>query len=223
MWKYQSTPPPSPGTLTHPPANPSPTDHPQCISVNPLPHRDAFKHFCKQSRRRSGSSCKSYLIRVYSVCLWGNMIRYDPTLVNLTRNFFVPCTNVKVYLYIIIHSGWSLAWILMKEMVITYSPELQQNTWRRWRKGAKRFRILARIMYPRTSNASIWMRCSRWHSGLSLTWIFMKEMVITYSPELQQNTWRLWRKGAKRFRILTRSCIPELQTPVYEWDAKDRT
>ena len=27
------------------------------------------------------------------------MIRYDPTLVDLTSNFFVLCTNVKVYLY----------------------------------------------------------------------------------------------------------------------------
>ena len=25
------------------------------------------------------------------------MIRYDPTLVDLTSNFFVQCTNVKVY------------------------------------------------------------------------------------------------------------------------------
>ena len=28
----------------------------------------------------------------------GNMIRYDPTLVDLTSNFFVLCTYVKVYL-----------------------------------------------------------------------------------------------------------------------------
>ena len=32
------------------------------------------------------------------------MIRYDPTLEELTSNFF----NVKVFFYIIIHSGWSL-------------------------------------------------------------------------------------------------------------------
>ena len=38
----------------------------------------------------------------------GNMIRYDPTLVDFTSNFFILCTNVKVYLYNI-HSGWSLA------------------------------------------------------------------------------------------------------------------
>ena len=32
---------------------------------------------------------------------YGNMIRYDPTLAELTSNFFVlhVCTNVKVYLY----------------------------------------------------------------------------------------------------------------------------
>ena len=30
---------------------------------------------------------------------YGNMIRYDPTLVILTINFFVLCTNVKVYPY----------------------------------------------------------------------------------------------------------------------------
>ena len=29
---------------------------------------------------------------------YGNMIRYDPTLVDLTSNFFVLCTNVKKYL-----------------------------------------------------------------------------------------------------------------------------
>ena len=33
------------------------------------------------------------------VCLWKNIIRYDPTLVDLTSHFFVLCTNVKVYLY----------------------------------------------------------------------------------------------------------------------------
>ena len=30
---------------------------------------------------------------------YGSMIRYDPTLVDLTNNFFVLCTNMKVYLY----------------------------------------------------------------------------------------------------------------------------
>ena len=30
---------------------------------------------------------------------YGNMIRYDPTIVNLTSNFFVLCAKVKDYLY----------------------------------------------------------------------------------------------------------------------------
>ena len=30
---------------------------------------------------------------------YGNMIRYDLTLVDLTSNYFVLCTNMKVYLY----------------------------------------------------------------------------------------------------------------------------
>ena len=36
--------------------------------LNSLPHRDTFSNFCKQSRPRSDSSCKSCLIRVFSVC-----------------------------------------------------------------------------------------------------------------------------------------------------------
>ena len=50
----------------------------------PLPHRGPFLRFCKQSRPRSGSSCKSCLIRVYS---YGNMLYR-----NLTSSFFVLCT-----------------------------------------------------------------------------------------------------------------------------------
>ena len=46
---------------------------------------------------RSGSTLFAY----------GNKIRYDHTLVDLTSIFFVLCTNVKVY--VVIHSGWSLA------------------------------------------------------------------------------------------------------------------
>ena len=34
---------------------------------------------------------------------YGNMIRNDPTLVAQTSNFFVLCTNVKVYLYNYLH------------------------------------------------------------------------------------------------------------------------
>ena len=44
------------------------------------------------------------------------MIRYDPRPVDLTRNFFVLCTNVNIYLYKY-YNGWSLARISMKERV----------------------------------------------------------------------------------------------------------
>ena len=33
---------------------------------------------------------------------YGNMFKYDPTLVDLTSNFFVLCTNMKVYFIIIV-------------------------------------------------------------------------------------------------------------------------
>ena len=31
--------------------------------------------------------------------LYGHMIRYEPTLVDLTNNFIVICANMNVYLY----------------------------------------------------------------------------------------------------------------------------
>ena len=34
-----------------------------------------------------------------AVFAYGNMIRYDTTLVDLTSDFFVLCTNMKVYFY----------------------------------------------------------------------------------------------------------------------------
>ena len=35
----------------------------------------------------------------YTLFACENMIRYDPTLVDLASNFFVLCTKLKVYLY----------------------------------------------------------------------------------------------------------------------------
>ena len=55
------------------------------------------------------------LIMVYSVYLWQYDIS-DPTIVDLTSNFFVLCTNMNVYLYncswraepsIVIHEEWA--------------------------------------------------------------------------------------------------------------------
>ena len=66
--------------------------------VNPLPHRATFNTFANRAEPDqialvraawSGSTLYAY----------GDMIRYDPTLVDLTSNFFVLCTNMKVYLY----------------------------------------------------------------------------------------------------------------------------
>ena len=34
-----------------------------------------------------------------SLFVYGNIVRYDRTLVDLTSNFFALCTNMKVYLY----------------------------------------------------------------------------------------------------------------------------
>ena len=57
------------------------------IWVNHLPFRDPFLHVCKQ--RKPGLTIFAY----------GHMIRYDPTLMDLTSNLFVLCTNMKIYLY----------------------------------------------------------------------------------------------------------------------------
>ena len=48
----------------------------------------------KQSKPRSGSSHKSCLMFAYN-----NIIRYDPTPMDVTSNFFNLCTNVDVYLH----------------------------------------------------------------------------------------------------------------------------
>ena len=51
---------------------------------------------------------------------YGNMIRYVPSLVDLTSNFFVPCTKEKVY--IMIYSGWRVK--------ATLKPETNKIKWR---------------------------------------------------------------------------------------------
>ena len=59
------------------------------IFLNPLPHRGAFDTFSNRADPDQAAPERAY----------GNMIRYDPKLVDLTSNFFVLCTNVKVHLY----------------------------------------------------------------------------------------------------------------------------
>ena len=55
------------------------------------------------------------------------MIRYDHTLVDLTSNFFVLLQTWK-FIYMIIHSAWSLVWIFMKERVKDRNSDSQWKT-----------------------------------------------------------------------------------------------
>ena len=51
--------------------------------VNPIvPHRDAFNSFANRADPDQAA-----------LFAYGNVIRYDPTLVDLTSNFFVLCTK----------------------------------------------------------------------------------------------------------------------------------
>ena len=56
------------------------------------------------------------------------MIRCDPTLVDLTSNFFVLCRKLK-FIKMIIHSGWSLTWIFMKERVKGFTVYKGLHVW----------------------------------------------------------------------------------------------
>ena len=107
-----------------------------CIcTINPLPHRDAFANRADPDQAAlvratwSGSTLFAY----------GSMIRYDPTLVDLTSNFFFYVQTWK-FIYIIIYSGRSLAWIFMKEKVNTkssYAGSLiffKETDWHFWLK-----------------------------------------------------------------------------------------
>ena len=47
---------------------------------------------------------KSCPIRIYSVCLWEYDVS-DPTLVDLTSNYFVLCTNMNVFISLFIVGG----------------------------------------------------------------------------------------------------------------------
>ena len=71
----------------------------QLFSIyNPLPHIAPFNAIANRADPDQAALVKSCLIRVYSVCLWKYEIS-DPTHVDLTSNFFVLCTKVKVYIY----------------------------------------------------------------------------------------------------------------------------
>ena len=82
---------------------------------NPLPLGDNFGHFSKQSRPISGSSWRAAWSGS-TLFAHGNMIylilqKWTWQVISL---FHVQTWK---FIYIIIHSGWSLAWIFMKERV----------------------------------------------------------------------------------------------------------
>ena len=55
-----------------------------------IKQRRKHRHLCFLAKARTFT---------YTLFAYGNMIRSDPTLVYLTSNFLVLCTNMKVYLY----------------------------------------------------------------------------------------------------------------------------
>ena len=68
------------------------------LILNTLPYRGTFAN---RADTDQAALCKSCLIRASSVCLWKYDIS-DPTLVDMTNNFFVLYTNIKhIYMYII--------------------------------------------------------------------------------------------------------------------------
>ena len=64
-----------------------------------------FNVFCTQSRPKSDSSCKSRMINVYSVCLWNISGPEKQFLCSMDQHAMI------------IHSGWSLAYLSMKERI----------------------------------------------------------------------------------------------------------
>ena len=55
--------------------------------INLLPHRDAFKYFCNQSRHRSAALARA-VGSGFTLFANRNMVRYDPTIVDLISNLF---------------------------------------------------------------------------------------------------------------------------------------
>ena len=67
--------------------------HMHCLFLTLYLMETSFNTFANRTDPDQTALCASTL------CAYGNMIRSDPTLVDLTSNFFVLCTNVKVYFY----------------------------------------------------------------------------------------------------------------------------
>ena len=90
-------------TLTVPPKICS-RFHVNCLSLTLFFMETPFDAFANRAAW-SGSTLFAY----------GNMIKYDPTLVYRTHNFFVLYVPTWKFIDIIIHSGWRLAWIFMRK------------------------------------------------------------------------------------------------------------
>ena len=67
-------------------------------TLNPLLHRDSFDAFTNRADPDQAALTRAAWSQS-SLFANGNMIRYDPTLVDLTSNFLILCTNTKIYVY----------------------------------------------------------------------------------------------------------------------------
>ena len=110
-----------------------------------------FNTFANRNRSRSGSSWKSCLIRVYSVCWWKYDIS-DPTLEDLTSNFFVLCTNMKIYLWLFTVGGAYHEYSWRKGLKIKHICDKHLMS---WLKCTLNHRFLL-ICEPCRMNDSLW-------------------------------------------------------------------
>ena len=71
----------------------SPTSNRNVFTFNPLLIETPFNAFANRTNPDQAA------LSGFTLFAYGNMIRYDPSLMDLASNFFVLCTNVNVYLY----------------------------------------------------------------------------------------------------------------------------
>ena len=102
---------------------------------NPFPHIDTFWRICKHSRPRSDSSYRSFLIRVYYVCLL-KMKALNIALLVLAIKVLVLCALIKKYS--IKYSYWAESRINVHDCLLQYNcmgilqiaiTEALCNTW----------------------------------------------------------------------------------------------
>ena len=126
------------------------------IHFNPLPHRDAFQHYSKQSRPRSGCTCKTRLIR--ALFAYGNMIRYDPILVDLTSNLFVRVCHAFLSMHCdLVVMCWEGLTFLLSCM---------------W----------CFIVFMSLSHIMSWVRCGAWLHRFRIVVFYLTLMLNNYQP-----------------------------------------